>query len=103
MKSIAVDDKTIKTFIDEGVVVLDFWAPWCGPCKALGPIINSLAENNESVKVGKLNVDDSGISAAAYGIRSIPTVIFFKDGQETTRINGVHSLSALQKIIDELV
>jgi len=103
MKSIVVDDKTIKTFINEGIVVLDFWAPWCGPCKTLGPIIDSLAKNNEGVNVGKVNVDDSGISAAAYGIRTIPTIIFFKDGEESTRINGVHSLSALQKIIDELV
>mgnify|MGYP003642636075 FL=1 len=104
MKSIVVTDKNIKKFVDgSGVAVLDFWAPWCGPCKVMGPTIDALATNNGGSRIGKLNVDESGVSAAAYGIRTIPTLIFFKDGVESTRLSGVNVLSKLQEIIDELV
>jgi len=102
MKSIEVKDDTLKEVLaQEGITVLDFWAPWCGPCKVLGPIIEQLAEANDDVQVGKLNIDENGASAAAFGIRSIPTIIVFKDGEKVKQVSGTQPLTSLQKIVDE--
>jgi thioredoxin 1 len=87
---------------EKEITIVDFWAPWCGPCKTLGPIIDELSDNNKDVSVGKLNIDENGQTAAAYGIRSIPTIIVFKEGQLITKLSGVQPLSALQKIVDDL-
>ena len=65
---------------DKGVLV-DFWASWCGPCKMLAPVVAEIAEEHPEIKVGKVNVDDEGELAQKYGIVSIPTVMFFKDGE----------------------
>ncbi|MCI8387450.1 MAG: thioredoxin [Clostridiales bacterium] len=64
----------------KGTVMLDFWASWCGPCKMLSPIIDEIAEETPSLKVGKVNVDDEGELAQAFGVASIPTVVVIKDG-----------------------
>ena len=101
MKSIEVKDNTLKEVLEKsGVTVLDFWAPWCGPCNVVGPIIDDLATANEDIQVGKVNLDANGTTAAAFGIRSIPTIIFFKDGEKITQISGVKPLAELQKIVD---
>jgi len=103
MKSIEVKDNTLKEIlVKEGITILDFWAPWCGPCKVVGPIIDELAENNLDIQVGKVNIDENGTSAAAFGIRSIPTIIFFKDGEKIKQVSGSKPLSELQSIVDEL-
>ena len=73
----------------EGVAVVDFWAIWCGPCKMISPIIEELAEKYEGkVKVGKLDVDHNDETAFKYSIRSIPTVLFFKNGEVVDRHVG---------------
>lgn len=103
MKSITVTDINLKETIEkEGITVLDFWAPWCAPCKMLGPIIDELAENNIDIQVGKVNIDENGTSAASFAIRTIPTIIFFKDGNKVDQISGAMPLKRLQEIIDKV-
>jgi thioredoxin 1 len=83
--------------------VVDFWAEWCGPCKMLSPIIAQLAEEYDGkVVVGKCNVEEAEDVAAEMGIRNIPTLIFFKNGQEVDRVVGAQSKTALQSKFDAL-
>lgn len=84
------------------LAVVDFHANWCGPCKTLGPVIDKLSEEREDVVVGKLNVDSNSDLAQKYRVRSIPTVIFMKDGEEVSRMAGANSIDAYNKQIDSL-
>lgn len=81
-------------------VVVDFWATWCGPCRTIAPIIEQLAsEYNGKIKVGKLDVDENPQTAIKYGVRSIPTVLFLKNGKVVDTILGAHQKSQfVQKI-----
>jgi thioredoxin 1 len=84
-------------------VLVDFWAPWCGPCRQIAPLIEQLAgENAGSIKVGKLNVDNSPTTAESYGVSSIPTLIFFKDGGPVERLVGLQPKSRLQDTINSI-
>ena len=78
-------------------VLVDFWASWCGPCKMLAPTIEAIAEEYESFKVGKVNVDDEPDLAQAYGISSIPTLILFKDGKAADMMVGLRSKDEIVK------
>ena len=101
--ALEITDQTFDEVLGQNqYVVVDFWAAWCGPCRMIGPIIDELANDNSDVVVAKLNVSDNAFSAQKYMVTSIPCIIFFKDGQEVTRVKGAVPKSELQKKINEL-
>lgn len=86
------------------LAMVDFWAGWCGPCKMLAPVIESLGEQYDGkVLVGKVDVDAEGALAARYGVMSIPTVIFFQNGKEVDRKVGVMPPTAYTQVLDQYV
>ena len=85
-------------------VIVDFWAEWCGPCRMIGPIVEELAEEFEGkLKVGKVNVDQNQGTAAKYGIRSIPTLLFFKGGELAEQIVGVQPKNKIVESINKVL
>ncbi|GET25972.1 thioredoxin [Prolixibacter sp. NT017] len=90
-----LNNKNFKTVVRKGTVLVDFWAPWCGPCKMIAPTLNEIAEENNSFTIAKVNVDQQQQLAQKYNIRNIPTMIVFKDGKEYKRITGVKSKKAI--------
>ncbi len=88
--------------IKKGILLVDFWAEWCGPCKMMAPVLNDLAENLDSGKsIGKLDVQEFQSVAATYKVRGIPTMILFKDGKEVNRFVGVKSKDFLLKELNK--
>jgi len=100
---IPLNDSNFDKILDNHVLILvDFWAPWCGPCRMIAPIIDELAaEYSGRVTLGKLNVDENPLTAQKFGIRGIPTLILFKNGKEVSRIVGVTPKNDIQKEIEK--
>ncbi|MFS1663643.1 thioredoxin [Streptococcus sp. zg-JUN1979] len=99
-----VTDATFEQETKEGLVLVDFWATWCGPCRMQAPILDQLSQelDEDTVKIVKLDVDANPETARAFGIMSIPTLMFKKDGQVVKQVAGVHTKEQLKAIIAEL-
>jgi len=103
MAEITFTDQNFESEVEKsGIPVLvDFWAPWCGPCRIQGPIVEELAKEMEesSVKIGKLNVDEHPVYAQKYGVMSIPTLLVFKEGKVSQQMIGVQQKETLKKAL----
>lgn len=100
MAIVNVSDQSFKKEVEEaGTVLVDFWAPWCGPCKMIAPVLEELDQELE-VKIAKVNVDDNQESASRFGVMSIPTLIVFKDGQPVDKVVGFQSKDTLKSVLN---
>ena len=99
MLNLTKDNFKNEVLESKGTVVVDFWAPWCGPCRSLGPIIENFDQENPEVKVGKVNIDDEQEIAGEYRVMSIPTVLIFKDGKVVNKSVGLVPKEELENLI----
>jgi thioredoxin 1 len=96
------DNFKTKVLDDQGVVMVDFWAPWCGPCRMVAPILEELAaEYKDKAKIGKVNIDENVALATEYQIMSIPTMIVFKAGKVVDKINGAFPKPQIASMLDK--
>jgi thioredoxin 2 len=87
---IDVTDSTFRSTIGSGRFIVDFWAPWCGPCRQVAPLLEQIAREHSEVRVAKLNVDDNPRTSTEFGVQGIPLLVFFRDGREAGRLVGAH-------------
>lgn len=102
--TIEITDASFKADVVESPipVLVDFWAPWCGPCKMIAPVLEEIAqEYGDKIKVVKLNIDDNQNTATQFGVRSIPTLILFKNGSELGKMVGVQSKESIKQLVDK--
>jgi thioredoxin 1 len=103
-KYIELTSDNFDATVNDGVALVDFWAPWCGPCRMIAPVIEELAEEYDGkAKICKVNTDEEQDIAVKFGIRSIPTLIFLKDGQVVDQIVGAQSKQVLAEKLDSLI
>jgi thioredoxin 1 len=97
-----ITDASFDADISKGLVLVDFWAPWCPPCVELGPVIHRLAGKFAGrASIGKVNVDEQKLKASQFGITSIPTIIIFKNGQNVEQLVGLQSEETLTRLIEK--
>jgi len=102
-KYIELTNDNFEATVNEGVSLVDFWAPWCGPCRMLAPVIDELAEDFDGkANICKVNTDEQQDLAVKYGVRSIPTIVFMKDGEVVDTLVGAQSKQALADKINSL-
>ncbi|WP_291424832.1 thioredoxin [Deinococcus sp.] len=104
MKPVEMTDSNFSSEIAQGVTLVDFWAPWCGPCRIIAPVVEELAGQYEGrVKVGKINVDDNPATAGQFRVMSIPTLLLFKDGQLVDTLVGAQPKRSFEALLDKHV
>ncbi|SFH62715.1 thioredoxin [Selenomonas ruminantium] len=101
MEAITITNENFQAEVldAKGTVLIDFWAPWCGPCRMLSPLIDEVAAAHSEVKVGKINVDEQQELAAQFGVMSIPTLVVFKDGQKVNESVGLIPKENIETLI----
>ncbi len=103
-KYIELTNENFEKTVQEGVAMVDFWAPWCGPCRMIAPVIEELAGDFEGkAKICKVNTDEQQDIAVKFGIRSIPTILFFKDGEMVDQMVGAASKDAFTEKLNALL
>ena len=103
-KYIELTKDSFEETIREGVTLIDFWAPWCGPCRMITPVIEELAEEYEGkAKICKVNTDEEQEIAIQFGIRSIPTILFFKDGELVDQMIGAAGKDVFSQKLDAII
>lgn len=95
-----LNDAVFEEKTNEGVVLVDFYADWCAPCKMVSPLIDEISEEREDVGVYKVNIEDSAESTVKYKVRSLPTIIVLKDGKEVNKIIGTANKAQINDLID---
>lgn len=99
-KVVVLSAKSYESEVASGLVLVDFWAAWCGPCRRLEPMLKSLVVDND-LKVGKLNVDNYKAFVRGKGVSKLPTLLLYKDGKEVERLTGLYSKEELQEILNK--
>ncbi|WP_138415440.1 thioredoxin [Aquibacillus sediminis] len=102
MAIVKATDENFNKETSEGVVLADFWAPWCGPCKMIAPVLEEIdGEMSDKVKIVKLDVDENQETAGKFGVMSIPTLLLFKDGEVVEQVVGFQPKEALEELINK--